>query len=139
MKAFRCSRTGLLYPEDYVEEWGRKYGIGLGSVPVSEALVNDYHRPPVGSSDTGMHALSVARAQVDLCEVTPAEFEENKAIVDAEDIGYRQRAPLMRAKQLIKSGDMMNKYPASVQWAKDHLKAIADEKAAAIKKIAAVK
>jgi len=136
MKAFRCSRTGLLFPADYVEEWGRKYGIGLGPIPVSEALVNDYHRPPVGNADNGMHALSVARAQVDLCEVTPEEFEDGKAIIDAEDMGYRKRAPLMRAKQLIKSGEMQNKYPAAVKWAEDHLKAIAAEKAAAIKKIA---
>jgi len=139
MKAFRCSRTGLLYPADYVEEWGRKYGIGLGPVPLSEAVVNDYHRKVVGKSDNAMHPLSVAAAQVDLCEVTPEEFEENRAILHIEDDGYRTRAPLMRAKQFQKSRQLADKHPSYVQWAKDHLKAIADKKAAAIKKIAAVK
>jgi hypothetical protein len=87
MKAFRCSRTGLLYPSDYVEEWGRKYGIGLGPVPISEALVNDYHRDIAGD----MHGLSVARAQIDMVEVTEEEFIQNQAILDIDDPKYKVR------------------------------------------------
>lgn len=121
MKAFRCSRTGLLFPADYVEEWGKKYGIGLGPVPVSEALVNDYHRAPVGEAETGMHALSVSRAQVDLVDVKEEEFIELEAILDIEDPSMKKRAPLMRAKQLMKSTVMMNKFPAAVTGAKELL------------------
>jgi hypothetical protein len=107
-----------MFPSDYVENWGSKFGIGLGPVPISEALVNDYHRAPVGESDTGMHALSVCRAQVDLVDVTEEEFVENEAILDIDDTGMRRRAPLMRAKQLMKSTVMMNKFPQSVEGAK---------------------
>jgi len=32
MKAFQCSHSGLLYPEDYIKEWGTKYGRGMGPV-----------------------------------------------------------------------------------------------------------
>jgi len=35
---YRCQKTGLYFPEDYLDEWGRKYGIGLGRDPVSECL-----------------------------------------------------------------------------------------------------
>ena len=118
MKAFRCSRTGLMFPSDYVENWGSKYGIGLGPVPISEALVNDYHRGPVGESDTGMHPLSVSRAQVDLVDVSEEEFIEYEAILDIDDVSMRRRAPLMRAKQLIKSNVMINKFPSAVAGAK---------------------
>ena len=118
MKAFRCSRTGLMYPPDYVENWGSKYGIGLGPVPISEALVNDYHRGPVGDSDSGMHPLSVSRAQVDLVDVSEEEFIENEAILDVDDVSMRRRAPLMRAKQLLKSNVMINKFPSAVAGAK---------------------
>lgn len=118
MKAFRCSRTGLMFPPDYVENWGSKYGIGLGPVPISEALVNDYHRGPVGESDTGMHPLSVSRAQVDLVDVPEEEFIENEAILDIDDASMRRRAPLMRAKQLVKSNVMINKFPSAVAGAK---------------------
>lgn len=41
VKAYRCNRTGLMFPADYVDQWGIKYGIGLGSKPVSEALTNN--------------------------------------------------------------------------------------------------
>ena len=128
MKAFRCSRTGLMFPADYVENWGSKYGIGLGSVPISEALVNDYHRGPVGDSDSGMHPLAVSRAQVDLVDVKEEEFIENEAILDIEDPSMRRRAPLMRAKQLVKSSAMMNKFPQAVSQAKDLLASFALEK-----------
>lgn len=129
MKAFRCSRTGLMFPADYVENWGSTYGIGLGSVPVSEALVNDYHRNPVGDSDSGMHPLSVCRAQVDLVDVKEEEFIENEAILDRDDPAMRRRAPLMRAKQLMKSNAMINKYPQAVEKAKALLGIMAEEKA----------
>lgn len=136
MKAFRCSRTGMMFPADYVENWGSKYGIGLGSTPVSEALVNDYHRGPVGESESGMHPLSVSRAQVDLVEVKEEEFIENQAILDIDDPSMKKRAPLMRAKQLIKSNVMMNKFPQAVEGAKALLAEFTAEKQLKLKALA---
>lgn len=127
MKAFRCSRTGLLYPADYIEGWGTKYGIGLGPVPISEALVNDYHRPVVGEGSSAMHGLSVARAQMDCVEVTEEEFAANAAILDADDTKMIKRGSLMRDKQLVKSREMISKFPdeSSVLIAKKNAKAAA--------------
>lgn len=124
MKAFRCARTGLLYPADYIEGWGSKYGIGLGPEPISEALVNDYHREIVGESD-GMHALSVCRAQVDLVEVSDEEFKANAAILDIDDPKLKRRGELMRTKQLIKSMKMQNRFPAEAKTAAATLKKLA--------------
>ena len=103
MRAFRCSRTNLLFPEDYVEEWGRIYGIGLGPIPISEALVNDYHRRVVEDGDEPMHPVSVCRAQVDLVDVSDAEFDERAAILAIDDPKMNLRAPIMRKRQILKS------------------------------------
>jgi len=111
MKAFRCSRTGLLYPADYIEEWGRKYGVGLGPVPISEALVNDYHRDVVGEGDSAMHGLSVARAQVDCVEVTEEEFEKGKAVLAIDDEKMMERGRLMQDKQFLKSVKLQQRNP----------------------------
>lgn len=111
MKAFRCSRTGMMFPADYVENWGKTYGIGLGPVPVSEALVNDYHQAVVGEGDLGMHPLAVCKAQVDLIDVDEKEFDANKAILDIDDQKLRIRGQLMRGKQLEKSIVMKSKFP----------------------------
>jgi hypothetical protein len=111
MKAFRCSRTGMMFPADYVEQWGKTYGIGLGPVPVSEALVNDYEREIAGDGDTGMHPLSVCKSQVDMVEVDEKEFDSKKAIIDIDDPKLRIRGQLMREKQLEKSISMKSKFP----------------------------
>jgi hypothetical protein len=97
-----------MFPSDYVEEWGRKYGIGLGPVPVSEALVNDYDKPVVVSATDGtaMHPLGVCRAQVDLVSVTEKEYAEKKAILQLDDINMGKRAVMMRTKQIAKSPRM---------------------------------
>lgn len=117
MNCFRCARTGVLYPEDYVEEWGRKYGIGLGPVPVSEALTNQYHIEVASSSDPRktMHPVGVARAQLDFLVVPDAEFEEKKAIIAADDPDMVTRGQLMRTKQLSKSSEMRMMFQAEVK------------------------
>lgn len=112
MRAFRCARTNLLFPEDYIEEWGRKYGIGLGPEPVSEALVNDYHRKVVEDGEEPMHAVSVCRAQVDLVDVDPAEFEDRKAVLAIDDVKMNRRAEIMRGRQILKSQKLRNLLPA---------------------------
>ena len=113
MKAFRCARTGVMYPADFVEEWGRKYGIGLGPEPVSEALTNQYHIDIASGNDTRktMHPVGVCRAQVDLVDVPEAEFEANKAILAIDDADMTQRGALMREKQLIKSPKLISMFP----------------------------
>jgi len=103
MKAFRCSRTGVLFPADYIEQWGIKYGIGLGCVPVSEALVNLYHIEPDFSKvspDKAMYSVAACRAQVDFCEVTEEEWEKKKAVIAKEDQDYQIRSVIMRNRQL---------------------------------------
>jgi len=112
MKAFRCARTGVMYPADYVEQWGRSYGIGLGPTPVSEALVNDYDKPVVTSVDgQSMHPLSVCAAQIDCVDVPEMEYNEKKGILHIHDIGYQRRAKLMIEKQTKKSATMRTLYP----------------------------
>lgn len=111
MRAFRCARTNLLYPEDFVEEWGRKYGIGLGPVPISEALVNDYHRKVVEDGEEPMHPLSVCRAQVDLVDVTPEEFAEREAVLAIDDPKLNRRSGIMRGRQIMKSHKLRQLLP----------------------------
>lgn len=135
MFAFRCSRTGVLFPEDYVEEWGRTYGIGLGPVPVSEALINSYHAP-VAEAETAaqtMHPVAVCRAQVDRVEVTEAEFEANKAILAKDDKSYSQRVEIMRNKQLLKSNKLMTMFPAEVEVARKFVDKINNTRAKALR------
>ena len=112
MKAFRCSRTGLLYPADYIEEWGRKYGIGLGPEPISEALVNDYHRKPVEGGEVPMHGVGVCRSQIDLIDVTEAEFEAGRAVLAIDDPKLKKRGEIMFSRQIRKSNLLRNMVPA---------------------------
>lgn len=125
MKAFRCSRTGVLFPGDYVEEWGKRYGIGLGSVPVSEALTNRYDIPVASSRDERqtMHPVGVCRAQVDLVDVPEEEFTANAAVLAIEDISMERRAPIMRGRQLLKSPAMISLFPGDAAAAASKEKA----------------
>lgn len=112
--AYRCSRTGLYFPGDYVENWGKKYGNGLGPVPVSEAVVNSYDRDVAeadGKQHEAMHPLEVCRAQVDMVRITQEEYDSNRAILDAEDRSMNKRAEMMRRKQTLKSPKMAARFP----------------------------
>lgn len=113
MFAFRCARTGLYFPADYVEEWGRKYGIGLGPEPISEALTNRYDIPIAESrdDDTTMHPVGVCRAQVDLVDIDEEEFERKKAVVALTDTDMRLRGQIMRGRQLLKSQKLRSRFP----------------------------
>lgn len=123
IKAFRCARTGVMFPADFVENWGRKYGLGLGPVPVSEALVNHYHEPIVSGNNEAMHPVGVCRAQVDLIEVDEEEFNRNAAILQTDDESYALRGRLMRDKQLQKSHQLRSMFPEHVEKAKVRLQA----------------
>ena len=128
VKAFRCSRTGMCFPPDYIEEWGKKYGIGLGPVPVSEALVNDYFRPVVSDpkesgEKSAMHPLSVCKAQIDFVDVEQAEYDANIPILAIDDQNLIRRGQLMRDKQLVKSGEMKRQFPGQVAEAQARIDA----------------
>ena len=89
VKAFRCSHSGKYFPADYLKQWGRKYGIGLGSVPVSETLDSNHDFPVCipesGDMDKAMHPMGTTMAQVDFVMVEEKEYEENKLILHHED------------------------------------------------------
>jgi len=115
VRAFRCSRTGLYFPADYVEGWGTKYGIGLGPTPVSEALVNNYQSVPIAGEGTdAMHPVGNCHAQVDLVEVTQAEYNENAAVLVRDDPRMVRRASIMRGRQIAHSRTMQSMYPKEV-------------------------
>lgn len=121
MKAYRCSWTGLYYPPDYVKEWGRKYGIGMGPVPVSEAMNSRTDLPccipESGDMNTAMHPVEFTRAQIDLVDIPDAEYEDKKAILSSEDPRYDRRAAILRGKQLEKPN---TKLAALVNEKKEH-------------------
>lgn len=117
MNCFRCARTGVMYPEDYVEEWGRKYGIGLGPTPISEALINQYHIDVAESKNSrrSMHPVGVCRAQLDHVTVPQSEFDAHKAILAVDDPDMNTRGTLMREKQLRKSNKMRMMFQEEVK------------------------
>lgn len=102
---FRCNHSGLLFPSDYIKNWGKKYGIGLGPDPVSEVLDTDYDTAPpaitpeIRSLEQIMHPLITTRVQVDLDLVNADDLQY--AIVAVEDPHMDKRAKIVRLKQLI--------------------------------------
>ncbi len=93
--AFRCARTGMFFPADYQEGWGKKYGVGLGPVPVSEALTNNYAM----RDKAGNACLAQPRSPVVCVEVSEAEYNERKAILHCDDNDYSKRWPVMLGRQ----------------------------------------
>lgn len=107
--AFRCGHSRLLYPADYLKAWGKRYGIGLGPSPVSEALDSDYDSaPPVVDRYTSritqiMHGLGVTNAQMDFVMVQPTEWEARTTVIAADDPLYDSRVSIILPKQIAKS------------------------------------
>ena len=106
MRAYQCSSTGLYYPADYVEEWGRQYGIGLGPNPCSEAWESMYETPvAMPTRDTRSlhdcgHPVRNCMAPVFPVEVTAEEYQANKAICQHEDPRGIARWEIVRALQV---------------------------------------
>jgi hypothetical protein len=117
--AYRCSRTGLYFPGDYVEQWGIKYGHMLGPVPVSEALVNDYLTPVAKNArgEATMHGVANCRAQVDFVLIDEEEYRDNAAILEIDDPDCSRRGEIMRARQLVHSPAMRTIFPADAEAA----------------------
>jgi len=104
--AFQCGHSGLYLPGDYVKNWGRGYGIGLGPTPVSEVLDTDYMTAPpaitpeIQDISQIMHPVGNSLAQVDYMLVDQDAFEENSAVLHKDDPHMRLRARIVRDKQL---------------------------------------
>jgi len=105
--AFQCGHSGLYLPGDYVKNWGRGYGIGLGPHPVSEVLDTDYFTapPPITpeteSLDQIMHPVGNSFAQVDYMLVDEAVMASDAAILAKDDPHMRKRSSIVRNKQMI--------------------------------------
>lgn len=104
--AFRCGASGLFYPADYVKEWGRSYGVGLGPDVCSESLQTDYETAPpditnkIRSIEQIMHPVYNCKAQMDWDLVERKEYEANLAIMANDDDDMYERGPILRDKQL---------------------------------------
>lgn len=104
---FRCNHSGLYFPADYVKNWGRGYGSGLGPSPVSETLDSDYETaPPALTGDIRnieqiMHPLVVTKAQIDLMDVDEQDFKNSQLVLAVNDPYLEKRARIIRPKQLI--------------------------------------
>jgi hypothetical protein len=92
-----------MYPENYIEEWGTKYGIGLGPVPVSEALVNIYTSKPARSA-TGngeeMYPVGNCGGQIQLVTVSDTVYKDNAAVLAIDDPAMNVRGVIMRDRQI---------------------------------------
>lgn len=107
-RCFRCTHSGLLLPPDYVENWGKFYGVGLGPKPVSECLDTNYgHMPRMEnvrySASTGdfMFGVHSTGAPIEEVEVSEEDFNnpKNRMILEHEDTGMKRRLELIREKQ----------------------------------------
>jgi hypothetical protein len=105
MKAYQCASTGLYFPADYIEQWGRKYGIGLGPTPCSEAWESCYETAPakggrdIQSSEQLGHGIRVCGAPVFPVDVSEQAYADGKAILQSEDPTGKARWAIVRAIQ----------------------------------------
>lgn len=103
---FMCGESQLYYPADYIKNWGKLYGIGLGPHPVSESLQSEYDvSPPAITSETRdltqiMHPLRMSCAQMDLDLVDRNVYESNRAVLAIDDPIMRSRVPILYNKQI---------------------------------------
>lgn len=104
---FQCGHSGLYLPGDYVKNWGRAYGVGLGPNPVSEVLDTDYHTDPpaitpeIQSIEQIMHPIGNSLAQVDYMLVEETAAADSMAVLAAADPYMRRRAAIVRGKQMV--------------------------------------
>jgi len=119
LPVFRCAHSGLYYPADYVKQWGVKYGIGLGSMPVSECLDTHYGFPIPKSQSVSnvtqiMHPVGVTRSQLDFVLVAKSDYEKNVPVLDIEDAFLQKRAGIILKKQLINPKSTVRSYAAEL-------------------------
>lgn len=101
---FICLHSGLYLPGDYVKEWGRKYGIGLGGDARSECLDSEYNTRPaltgIRTLQDIMHPCKVSGAPLDVIFLSRPAPKAMLLITAREDRDGRKRGILMREKQL---------------------------------------
>jgi hypothetical protein len=97
---------GSLYPRDYVENWGRRYGIGLGSRPVCEAMNSRYDLPVAIDPrypSSASHPIGVCAGMLISTEV---DEKEPLNIVAVDDPYMTKRAEIMQEIQVNKSVEL---------------------------------
>lgn len=103
MKAFKCHHSDLLFPGDYVKQWGIKYGIGQGPEPRSEVLDTYYHLPQGEAFSPGsgimMHPVGIKHAGLTEVDVSEEDFAKNAAILHSDDLQMVERTKILVAKQ----------------------------------------
>jgi hypothetical protein len=102
----QCTHCGTVFPADYFNEWGKKYGIGLGSSPCCEALSSKYEMVPVwpaGQPGAAMHPVGVCKGTV-----IPVMLDEatETAVTAVDDPFYQKRVTIMQAIQVKKSPEL---------------------------------
>ncbi len=105
---FRCGRSGLYFRGDYVREWGKSSGIGLGPDVCSEALNTDYDTPlprldgSIKRIEQIAFGVECPKSQVDaVLEDVDAITRENLWAVKAiDDPEITDRMKIIRPKQL---------------------------------------
>jgi len=103
---FRCAGSGLFFPADYVQQWGRKYGLGLGPRVVSEVMETAWQRPcaipkNLRTPDQVMYPMGNACANVDAVTMSESEAKNvEMAILMKDDPFYVKIAKKVRDKQL---------------------------------------
>lgn len=106
MKAFKCHHSDLLFPGDYVKQWGIKYGIGMGPEPRSEVLDTYYHLPQGEAFQAGsgimMHPVGIKFAGLTEVDVSEDEFAKNCAILHSDDMQMTARTKILIERQKAK-------------------------------------
>ena len=106
INVYKCNKCGSIYPADYFEQWGRKYGIGLGLQPVCEACNSDYASGLAinpKQPEKASFPLENCRGTMIYTEVDePVEY--NVLAVGDEDMAIR--APIMQMKQAEKRPEL---------------------------------
>lgn len=101
---FRCLHSGKYYPSDFIKEWGKKYGIGLGGDPRSECLDSDYDTTPsldnIISLEQIMHPCKVSGAPLDVVFLSKEAPKSDLLIPAYIDKRGKERGKIMRLNQL---------------------------------------
>ena len=110
VQLFRCAGSGLFFPGDYLNEWGRKYGHGLGRTPVSECLETDWYREVAQpdnllNEEQIMYPIMQGNHPIDAYIVDLESFKGiveggQMAVLMKDDPFLVSRAKILRNKQL---------------------------------------
>ena len=104
---YKCNKCGAVYPDDYYEEYGRKYGKGLGRPPVCEALSSKYDRPlksNINAPEKTMFPICNCRGTMSLSTIDDKDY--TPLVLADEDKGYHIRGPSMQMIQAAKSAEL---------------------------------